>query len=239
MTAPAYIKNVTTGKTIKVVKNLRPNTFAANTTTKLSTSGVVTLTTSRGHGFLVGDTVTVANLSNSFLNGQKTIANVTGTTLTYADTGVDVLSAILTSNVVTLTTATSHGFSGGNDVYVSGLGVPFDGTYTTSTASGTSITYAKVYANTARTYEGKVYLEIASASDAADVTLTNPDTLEIDTYNTTVLYRGLPDAARSALDAGVDWIKLDPGVNSLRLEKSNASVTPASMTIKYKSGWIS
>jgi hypothetical protein len=231
MTAPAYIKNVTTGKTIKVVKNLRPNTFAANTTTKLSTSGVVTLTTSRGHGFLVGDTVTVANLSNSFLNGQKTIANVTGTTLTYADTGVDVLSAILTSNVVTLTTATSHGFSGGNDVYVSGLGVPFDGTYTTSTASGTSITYAKVYANTARTYEGKVYLEIASASDAADVTLTNPDTLEIDTYNTTVLYRGLPDAARSALDAGVDWIKLDPGVTSLRLEKSNASVTPASMTI--------
>jgi hypothetical protein len=96
-----------------------------------------------------------------------------------------------------------------------------------------------VYANTARTYEGFVYKDIASTADTADVTLTNADTLEIDTYNTTVLYRGLPDAARSTLDAGVDWIKLQPGTNSLRLEKSNASVTPASMTVKYKSGWIS
>jgi hypothetical protein len=239
MTAPAYIRNITTGKTIKVVKNLRPNTFSANVTTKVNTSGIVTLTTDAAHGFLVGDTVTVANLTNSTLNGEKVITNVTSTTLTYADAGVNVTSAILTSNVVTLTTATSHGFSGSDEVYVSGLGIPFDGTYTTATASGTSITYAKVYANTARTYEGFVYKNIASTADTADVTLTNADTLEIDTYNTTVLYRGLPDAARSTLDAGVDWIKLQPGTNSLRLEKSNASVTPASMTIKYKSGWIS
>ena len=240
MTAPAYIKNVTTGKTIKVVKNLRPNTFSANVTTKVNTSGIVTLTTDAAHGFLVGDTVTVANITtDTTLNGEKVITGVTSTTLSYADAGVNVTSAILTSNVVTLTTATSHGFSGSDEIYISGLGIPFDGTYTAATASGTSITYAKVYVNTARTYEGTVYKNIVSTADVADVTLTNADTLEIDTYNTTVLYRGLPDAARSTLDAGVDWIKLQPGDNSLRLEKSNSSVTPASMTIKYKSGWIS
>lgn len=240
MTAPAYIKNITTGKTIKIVKSLRASTFSASVATKSSESGVVTLTTSAAHGFLVGDGVTISDIGiHTFLNGNKTITNVSSTTLSFQDTGVNVLSAVLTSNVVTLTTATSHGFSGGSEVYVSGLGIPFDGTYTTSTASGTTITYAKTYANTATTYEGTVYLNIDSASDAATATLTAADTLEIDTYNTTVLYRGLPDAARSTLDAGVDWIKLQPGTNSMRLEKSNASVTPATMTIKYKSGWIS
>ena len=240
MTAPAYIKNVTTGKTIKIVKNLRPSSFSAAITTKISTSGIATMTTSAAHGFLVGDGVTIASIdTHTFLNGAKTITDVTSTTFSFADTGVEVTTASLTSNVVTLTTAANHGFSGGNTVYVSGLGIPFDGTYTTSTASGTTITYAKVYANTATTYEGTVYLNITSTADAATATLTAADTIEIDTYNTTVLYRGLPDAARSTLDAGVDWIKLQPGNNSLRLEKSNASVTPASVTIKYKSGWIS
>lgn len=240
MTAPAYIKNITTGKTIKIVKNLRPNTFNSSITTKISTSGVVTMTTSAAHGFLVADGVTISAIdTHTFLNGAKTITATTSTTFSFADTGVNVSSAVLTSNVVTLTTDTSHGFSGGNEVYVSGLGIPFDGTYTTATASGTTITYAKVYANTATTYEGKVYLNIPSTSDSATATLTSADTLQIDTYNTTVLYRNLPDAARSTIDAGVDWIKLNPGSNSLRLEKSNASVIPASMTIKYKSGWIS
>jgi hypothetical protein len=240
MTAPAYIKNVTTGKTIKIVKNLRPNSFSSAITTKISTSGIATMTTSAAHGFLVGDGVTIASIdTHTFLNGAKTITDVTSTTFSFADTGVEVTTASLTSNVVTLTTAANHGFSGGNTVYVSGLGIPFDGTYTTSTASGTTITYAKVYANTDTTYEGRVYLNITSTADAATATLTAADTLEIDTYNTTVLYRGLPDAARSTLDAGVDWIKLQPGINVLRLEKSNASVTPASVTIKYKSGWIS
>ena len=240
MTSPAYIKNVTTGKTIKIVKNLRPNTFSAAITTKISTSGVATMTTSAAHGFLVGDGVTIASINDhTFLNGAKTITGVTSTTFSFADAGVEITSASLTSNVVTITTSANHGFSGGNIVYVSGLGIPFDGTYTTSTASGTTITYPKVYANTATTYEGRVYLDIVSTADAATATLTAADTLEIDTYNTTVLYRGLPDAARSTLDAGVDWIKLQPGINVLRLEKSNASVTPASATIKYKSGWIS
>jgi hypothetical protein len=173
----------------------------------------------------------------SQLNGDKTVTSVTNTTISFADEGVNVLTAVLTSNVVTLTTSASHNFTTG-EIYVSNLGAPFDGTYTIASASGTTITYNKSSASTAVKYEGKVSLNISSADDAGTATLKNTDTLEIDTYNTTVLYRGLPDAARSALDAGVDWIKLQPGANDFRLEKSNASVTPASFTIKYKSGWI-
>ena len=243
MTAPAYIKNVTTGKTLKIVKDLRPNTTAANVTTKVRVSGVSTLTTDVAHKFLIGDVVTVAGMGSGGsdphgqLNGDKTITATTATTISFADAGVNVLTAVLTSNVVTLTTDVAHNFSTGS-VYVSNLGSPFDGTYTIASASGTSITYAKVSANTAVKYEGLVSLDISSASDAGTATLKSADTLQIDMYNTTVLYRGLPDSARSTIDAGVDWIKLNPGVNSLRLEKSNASVTPASFTVKYKSGWI-
>jgi hypothetical protein len=243
MTAPAYIRNTTTGKTIKIVKNLRPNTTASNVTTKVRVSGVSTLTTDVAHNFLVGDIVTVAGMGSggsdphSQLNGDKEITSVTTTTISFADAGVNVLTAVLTSNVVTLTTDANHNFTSGS-IYVSKLGAPFDGTYTIATASGTSITYAKISANTSVKYEGLVSLEISSASDAGTATLKSADTLEIDTYNTTVLYRGLPDSARSTLDAGVDWIKLQPGANDLRLEKSNASVTPASFTVKYKSGWI-
>jgi hypothetical protein len=243
MTAPAYIKNITTGKTLKIVKDLRPNTTAANVTTKVRVSGISTLTTDVAHNFLVGDIVTVAGMGSGTsdphyqLNGDKTITATSSTTISFADAGVNVLTAVLTSNVVTLTTDVNHNFSTGS-IYVSNLGAPFDGTYTIASASGTSITYAKVSSNTAVKYEGLVSLDISSASDAGSVTLKNADTLQIDMYNTTVLYRGLPDSARSTIDAGVDWIKLQPGDNVLRLEKSNASVTPASMTIKYKSGWI-
>jgi hypothetical protein len=244
MTAPAYIKNATTGKTIKIVKDLRPNTLSFAVTKKVRVSGISTLTTGDvTHQFAVGDVVTIAGMGSggsdphSQLDGDKTITSVTNTTISFADEGVNVLTAVLTSNVVTLTTAANHNFSTG-EIYVSNLGAPFDGTYTIASASGTTITYSKASANTSVKYEGKVSLNISSADDAGTATLKNTDTLEIDTYNTTVLYRGLPDAARSALDAGVDWIKLQPGANDFRLEKSNASVTPASFTIKYKSGWI-
>lgn len=242
MTAPAYITNTTTGDEIKIVKTLREDGIGGGITTLSVTSGTAIITTANAHPFLVGDTVNIVGLdSYTFLNGNKKVTNTSSTTVSFADAGVEIIYGSLTSNVVSLVTLTNHGFSSGDQIYVSGLGIPFDGTYTISTASGQNITYAKVYANTVPTYEGMVYKNIAStAADAgAAMYLEGSDTLEIDTYNTTVLYRGLPDAARSTLDAGVDWIKLQPGINALQLKKSNAAVTPASMTIKYKSGWVS
>lgn len=56
----------------------------------------------------------------------------------------------LTSNVVTLTTSTAHGFVVGETVVVSGIGSPFDGTYVVaSTPTSTTFTYAKTNANVA------------------------------------------------------------------------------------------
>jgi len=235
MTAPAYIKNTTTNSAIKIIKSLRSNSYVADTTSRSRTSGVSTLTTSSPHKFLVGDIVTVANVAIATFNGTFTVTAADTSTISYADPGKVITSATLLSNTVAVI-ADSHGFSTGETVYISNLGYPYDGTYILANASTNSFSYARTAADADTAYDGKASRDITSGSDAADVTLTNTDTLQIDTYNTTVLYRGLPDSARSTIDVDVDWIKLEPGPNNIIVEKTAG--TPTSATIKYKSGWI-
>jgi len=235
MTAPAYIKNTTTNSSIKIIKSLRSNTYVAATTLRSRTSGVSTLTTGSAHKFLVGDTITVANVGVTTFNGTFTVTAVESTTVSYADPGSTITSATLTSNVVTVTSA-SHPFANTQSVYISNLGYPYDGTYTISNALTNTFQYSRTAADADTAYDGKASRDLTSAADVADITLTNTDTLQIDTYNTTVLYRGLPDSARSTIDVDVDWIKLEPGPNNIIVEKTAG--TPTSATIKYKSGWI-
>lgn len=235
LTAPAYIKNTTTGDTIKIIKSLRSNSYVAATSLRSRTSGVSTLTTTAAHKFLVGDQITVANVAITTFNGTFTITAADTSTVSYVDLGKVITSATLTSNVVTVTAA-SHGFANTASIYISNLGYPYDGTYSISNALTNTFQYSRTAADADTAYDGKASMDVASGADVADATLTNTDTLQIDTYNTTVLYRGLPDAARSTVDVDVDWIKLQPGPNNIILEKTAG--TPGSATIKYKSGWI-
>ena len=235
MTAPAYIKNTTTNNTIKIIKSLRSNSYVAATSSRSRTSGVSTLTTSAAHKFLVGDTITVANVDVSTFNSTFTVTAADASTVSYADPGSVITSATLTSNTVSVT-ATLHGFSVGQTVYISNLGYPYDGTYVLANTTTNAFSYSRTAANADTAYDGKASRDITSGSDVGDITLTNTDTLQIDTYNTTVLYRGLPDSARSTIDVDVDWIKLQPGDNNILVQKTDG--TPTSATIKYKSGWI-
>lgn len=70
---------------------------ASNTVRNISnvarTSNVVTITTSTAHGYAVSDTVTVAAVTNTSVNGSFTIASTpTTTTFTYAQTGTNITS---------------------------------------------------------------------------------------------------------------------------------------------------
>ena len=235
MTAPAYIKNTTTGDTIKIIKSLRENSYVASVNSRSRTSGISTLTTSSAHKFLVGDRITVANVDYTSFNGTYTVTAADSTTVSYVDPGKVITSATLSNNVITVT-ATSHGFSNAQSIYISNLGYPYDGTYTIYNVSANNFSYSRTVTYTDTAYDGKASNNVASGNDTADITLTNTDTLEIDTYNTTVLYRGLPDSARSTIDVDIGWIKLKPGPNNILVQKTAG--TPASATIKYKSGWI-
>jgi len=65
------------------------------------TSNVVTVTTSVAHGYLAGQSVTVAATTNTAINGTYTIASVpTTTTLTYARTSADIASTADTGTTV-------------------------------------------------------------------------------------------------------------------------------------------
>ena len=69
-------------------------------TTVARTSNIVTITTSANHGYSVGDSVTVAAVTNTDVNGTVNIDTVpTATTFTYADTGSDIPSGADTGTV--------------------------------------------------------------------------------------------------------------------------------------------
>jgi hypothetical protein len=56
---------------------------------------------------------------------------------------VNVTNKALTTNVVTLTTANNHGLAVGDTVTITGVGAPFDGTFTTTTSTaGKTIKYS-------------------------------------------------------------------------------------------------
>jgi hypothetical protein len=69
-------------------------------TTVARTSNVATITTSVAHGYSVGDSVTVAAVTNTGVNGTVTIVAVpTTTTFTYANTGTNIPSGADTGTV--------------------------------------------------------------------------------------------------------------------------------------------
>ena len=69
-------------------------------TTVARTTNVVTITTSVAHGYSAGDSLTIAAVINTDINGTFTISAVpTTTTFTYTDTGTDIVSGADTGTV--------------------------------------------------------------------------------------------------------------------------------------------
>jgi len=238
VTAPAYIVNTgpdASVQTIKIVKNLRTNAYLANVANSELSSGIATLTAA-GHTFYVGDVVNVANVSSNYNATDAVVTAVSTSTVSYAKTVANIVSITHTSNTATITTATNHGLTNGTTIYVGGSSNPFlDGAGVVANTANTTFTITKTLANQETGYGGAVSRQISSAVATGTITLSTTDTLEIDTYNGTVLYRGLPDNSRSTLAVNVDWIKLLPGTNTFTFSKQAGAGT---CTIKYRSGWI-
>jgi hypothetical protein len=248
ITAPAYISSVSNGitQTIKIIKNLRSSSsfITSNVSNSVNSSGIATLTITNppnvsSHGFLVGDKVSVSNVAARYNKVDVTITSITSNTLSYENPGVNVVSITHTSNVATVTTSAPHGLNVGDEFFISGTSNPiFEGTGVVATANvgGVFFTFSKTTSDQPTSYEGKLSYEIDSAAVANGiVSLAVNDTLEIDTYNNSVSYRGLPDSSRSMLAADIDWIKLKPGDNSVTFTKTGGA---GDAVVKYRSGWI-
>jgi hypothetical protein len=245
-TAPMIIENTDANSvktSIRITRNLRNNGFtsSANVTNSLCSSGLATLTFSGEHGFFPGDVVTVTNLSN-FNQSNVTISETTATSITYPNPKATISSIVVSSNVATVTTSSAHGLSNGASIFIKDAFNPLmDGvrTVTANTVGGSSskFTFSITLPNQTASGSGTVSLQLASASaTTGTIALVGADTLKIDTYNGTVLYRGTPDQSRASLDSVVDWIKLQPGANTVRLTSSSGTIGTSS--VKYRSGWI-
>jgi hypothetical protein len=241
ITAPAYIvSNNAAGlsQRLTILTNLRDNTYSASITASEFTAGIATVTTTAAHDFLVGDVITV-DASNNFYDATSvTVTAVTDTSVSYADPTANIVSITHNSNLGTVTTDAAHGYSSGTTFYISGSSNPvFDGAYNVVTnVSANVFTFTKTASNQTTGYGGKISRQISySDTTTGTVTLAQTDTIEIDTYNKTVLYRGLPDSSRSTLAVNVDWIKLYPG-NNIHTFSTTGGTGDAE--VKYRSGWI-
>jgi YVTN family beta-propeller protein len=113
-------------------------------------SDVVTITTTTAHGFLTGQRIVIAGVSDSSFNGSFTIASVpTSTTFTYSQTGTNATSgggtAALATPAVTITTTTAHGFLTGQRIVIAGVSdSSFNGSFTVaSVPTSTTFTYSQ------------------------------------------------------------------------------------------------
>lgn len=127
----------------------RPRFTEIAVTVKAISSNEATITTNGAHGFVVGERVKVENVDSTF-NGTYTITSLpSNTTFTYAKTAANLVSTTVPAgrvrafsrkiknreiigNVATLVTDAAHGAIFGEEITVTGMGAPFDGTHTIS-----------------------------------------------------------------------------------------------------------
>ena len=138
----------------------------SETDTEYLTRGAVFL------GSLSSAITTASQLTNFISINYPTISRFRVYDLTQAKEN-DIVNAVLTSNVVTLTSRYNHGFSVGDSVVVAGMAnAVYDGTYTiTVVPTATTFRYAKTNANitTAATTVGNVVLASGMLFATADV----------------------------------------------------------------------
>lgn len=142
-----------------------------STNTKARSGGQVTLTTSASHDFAVGDIVTVNLPVSSTLSGNRVFSASTNL-VTYTTAGahgfgvgdiinisltpatVTTTSKVATDTACTLTLGTNHRITTGDIIRVTGETSRFDGTFTVTSSTSTTVSYNKsgaVVASTAGT----------------------------------------------------------------------------------------
>ncbi len=169
--------------TITTVPNSTSFTFAKDRSTARTVTGatlvsnIASLTTSEAHGFVEGETVTIAGLDQNY-NGSYAISSIPSlTTFNYSKTRTDarsITSRSMTNDVATITMSAAHGFVVNEVVSVSNMDRtanqlaldfdnPFNGTFIIkSLPSTTSFTY-----DVPRLYSSTVTTVARSANEAS------------------------------------------------------------------------
>jgi len=178
---------VTTTAATGTVSILVPSKKDAIPVTSISrTSNVSTATTTRSHGLITGDIVSIDVTGTGFDATNVSITKLTDTTFTYANSGSDAGSTVVvgevihrssvattslvrTSNVTTVVTAQSHGLQTGDLVSVTGADSAFNiASVAVTYVSATSFTYANSSGNATSAVQGTIYYDKTLGSKLRD-----------------------------------------------------------------------
>jgi len=112
------------------------------------TNLVATITTAASHGFVVGESISISGASGTY-NGSYLVNSVpSSSTFTFLKVRSNRVPIIVKSGAggtATLTTSTPHGLAVNETVVVSGVGIPFDGSFViTEVPSSTTFSYGIV-----------------------------------------------------------------------------------------------
>jgi hypothetical protein len=148
----------------------------------------------------------------------------------------------LTSNVATLTTATAHGLTTGDSVWVEGVDSTFNGAYTVTTATTTTFSYAKTAADVAST---AVSSATAVVNETGSINIESSGALMPDGYLTTgyIRYNTLEPKNFKRLIGRGDYTygsmtleTIDANGTAYDIVSYDASVPPVEVTTSQPAG---
>ncbi len=159
-------------------------------------TGEITLTGPLGAGSTIYNALTDETLTTvQALRGAGIVGSVS--------------SVSVTSNIATLKTTSPSHLNIGDEISVSGVGLPYDTVGSTATvlAASDSFPYTLSYALTSD--------DQAETPASGQIQLAHNDVLIIDTYNRVVTFNETTTGNRSKIETLTDWIKFAPGVNNI------------------------
>ena len=151
-------------------------TVSATVANKSHSVGSATIETATDHNLLIGNTVAVSGVDDTF-NGSYVVASVpTATTFTYARTlSSSITHKALASGAATLTALAAHSLAAGAVVTVSGV-KDFNGTYTVvSVPTTTTLTFSKTLTKSlaSRALTAGTTISLATAESYINLTPNN------------------------------------------------------------------
>jgi hypothetical protein len=169
--------------------------------------------------------INIQNTTSS--KNLKIVKDLRGTAFT-----ANISNSAQADKIVILTLPSGHGFLVDDPINIQNVTTGGSPRININNDDGAIIT---AVTTTTITYTSATSRTIASGACDGNITLASKDTLVIDTYDKSALFRGSASIARSYIDAQVDWITLAPGNNTLTFTPTSGSTA---LTVKHRSGWI-
>ena len=202
--------------------------------------GVAEISTQVAHGYSVGQAIRVSGIDSSF-DGTFTVSGVPSPTKIRYSTpgGADVAEEDTPAGAQVIKDFGFVEMSGDipSQALTEGLAtvggsLPFAAT--TGTASVSNVVSRRPAAGNAIKRNNVQFTPGLSGATA----VVSSDILEIDTKDHVVAFNGLIDGARGRVDVLADFVKLQPGDNTIEFTDTGNPDGTASLRIYYRSGWL-